>query len=96
MVTFLNEAETLQNVRGAIIRWMTRRHPGKILGAPEFALTKYGKVYRITLSLTDNDLILVSTDTDCDIIRLVHEIQNTKESLLPVLKNSGQNIASVT
>lgn len=34
LITFLNEAETLQSVMGAIIRWMTRRHPGKILGVP--------------------------------------------------------------
>lgn len=88
LMTFLNEEETEKSVRGAVIRWVTRRHLGRTLGAPEFALAKYGKVYRITLSLTDNDLILVSTDIDCDIISLAHKIQKMKEDFLPILKNS--------
>jgi len=77
----LDKEKTYSSVKNAVIRWKARKKLGKLLGEPEFALAKYGKVYRITIQLTDTDLILVSTDIDCDIFSVLSEIQRLKEFL---------------
>ncbi len=77
----LEKSEIDQSVQNAVLRWDTRMAQEKRLGVPDFALTKYDQIYRITLPLTSNNLILVSTDIDCDVMELIHKIKIKKEYL---------------
>jgi len=80
LTPFLDDDETDRSVRDAIIRWSTRKRLASKIGDPEFAIAEYGKTYRVTIPLTKNNLILVSTDTDYDIRGLVDKIQKIKNN----------------
>ncbi|MGV7226027.1 MAG: hypothetical protein ACQ9CV_03785 [Nitrosopumilus sp.] len=79
--SLLEKSEVDQSVRSAVLRWDTRIAQNKKLGIPDFSLTKYNQIYRITLSLSNDDLIFFSTDLDCDIFDIIHVVQNVKEEL---------------
>ena len=79
--SLLEKSEVEQSVRSAVLRWDTRIVQNKKLGIPNFSLTKYDQIYRITLSLSDSDLIFFSTDLDCDVLDIIHVVQNVKEEL---------------
>ena len=67
-----------QSIKSAILRWDTRITQSEKLGIPDFSLTKYNQIYRVTLPLNDEDLLFFSADLDCDIINTIHIIQNVK------------------
>lgn len=79
--SLLEKSEVEQSVRSAVLRWDTRIAHNKKLGIPDFSLTKYDQIYRITLPLSDDDLIFFSTDLDCDVLDIIHVVQNVKEEL---------------
>ena len=74
----LEKSEIEQSIKNAILRWDTRIVQNKKLGNPDFSLTKYNQIYRVTLPLNDEDLIFFSSDLDCDIIDIIHIVQNVK------------------
>jgi len=67
----------------AKLRHETREHLSHAIGKEEFSLTKYEKVIRFTVPF-ENDLLLVSADTDANYIKIVDEvlkvIKETKRS----------------
>ncbi len=77
----LNREETKMSLNGAVIRWTSRKVLGRKLGEPKFALAQYDKVFRVTLPLDDNNLILVSTDIECDILDIINKIQELKKKI---------------
>jgi len=81
LTRLLNKVESEKSVRMSSISWSTGKTLSNKLGEPEFGLVKYGEIYRITIPLTDKDLIMISTDTDCDIINLMQKIQKVKYNL---------------
>ena len=44
------------------------------IGAPRFAMAQYGKVIRITIPLGNEGVILVTTELDVDVNKIVEEI----------------------
>ena len=78
----LEKNEVEQSIRNAVLRWDTRITHDKKLGVPDFSLTKYNQIFRITFSLSNNDLIFLSTDLDCDVLDTIHIVQNVMEELI--------------
>ena len=59
------------------MRWKTRKQFSDEIGEPEFAMTKYGKVNRVTMACGKDGLLMFSTEVDvhlCDIIDDVTKI----------------------
>ena len=55
----------------AIMRWKTRKQFSSEIGEPEYAMTRYQKVNRITMACGKDGLLMFSTEVDihlCDII----------------------------
>ncbi len=55
-------------------RWDSRKKMSFKIGAPKFAMAQYGKVIRITIPLGTEGVILVTTELDVDVNKLVEEI----------------------
>jgi hypothetical protein len=64
--SLLPEPEVKNSVIGAVKRWETRLALTKSLGNAIYSITKYEKVNRITFSIGEDGLILVSTEIDLD------------------------------
>ena len=50
------------------------------IGEPRFAMAQYGKVNRITIPLDNDGLILITTEIDVDIIQLVDNVIEVRDS----------------
>ena len=74
----LSREETELSLSQAIYRWSTRKKTVKKIGKPIFALAKYEKIYRITISLECAGLILVSTEIDVNMNEIVEKILKIK------------------
>ena len=74
----LSRKETELSLSQAIYRWSTRKKTADKIGKPIFALAKYEKIYRITVSIGGAGLILVSTELDADIIEIVDKVLKIK------------------
>ncbi len=71
--------QTKKSMTQAIMRWKTRKQFSAEIGDPEFAMTRYGKVNRVTMACGKDGLLMFSTEIDvhlCDIIDDVTKIVN--------------------
>ena len=78
--------QTKKSMTQAIMRWKTRKQFSAEIGEPEFAMTKYGKVNRITMACGKDGLLMFSTEVDvhlCDVIddvtKMVHRYVGESE-----------------
>ncbi len=55
-------------------RWDLRKKMSFKIGEPKFAMAQYDKVIRITIPLGNEGVILVTTELDVDVNKLVEEI----------------------
>ncbi len=78
--SYLTKEETEMSLSQAVYRWSTRKKTTEKIGKPIFALAKYEKIYRITMSIKGAGLILVSTELDIDINEIVEKILKIKNS----------------
>ena len=63
--------QTKKSMTQAIMRWKTRKQFSAEIGEPEYAMTRYEKVNRITMACGKDGLLMFSTEIDvhlCDII----------------------------
>ena len=74
----LSREETELTLSQAIYRWSTRKKTAEKIGNPIFALAKYEKIYRVTISIGGAGLILISTELDADVIGVVDKILKIK------------------
>ena len=72
--SYLSKVETELSLSQAIFRWSTRKKTADKIGKPIFALAKYEKIYRLTVSIGGAGLILVSTELDSDILEIIDKI----------------------
>ena len=70
----LTREETVMSLSQAVYRWSTRKKTVTKIGKPIFALTKYEKIFRITMSIEGAGLILISTELDIDMNGIVEKI----------------------
>ena len=75
---YLSREETEMSLSQAVYRWSSRKKTSGKLGNPIFALAKYEKVYRVTIPIKGAGLILISTELDADVNRIVDKILNIK------------------
>ena len=85
--SLLTTDETMSSLRAAVIRWGSRKLLKHKLGMPHFEMSRYDEVYRITLSIGDNDLLLVSTDIDCDILEIESQLEVIQKKIIQELDN---------
>ncbi len=70
-VRHFDKDQTKKSMTQAIMRWKTRKQFSAEIGEPEYAMTRYEKVNRITMSCGKDGLLMFSTEIDvhlCDII----------------------------
>ena len=70
----LTREETVMSLSQAVYRWSTRKKTTTKIGKPVFALSKYEKIFRITMAIEGAGLILVSTELDIDMNEMVEKI----------------------
>ena len=74
----LSREETELSLSQAIYRWSTRKKTAGKIGNPIFALTKYEKIFRITVPTSGAGLILITTELDSDVIKIVDKVLKIK------------------
>jgi len=74
----LSREETELSLSQAIYRWSTRKKTVEKIGKPIFALAKYEKIYRVTVSIGGAGLILITAELDSDVIKIVDKILKIK------------------
>ncbi len=75
----LSREETELTLSQAIYRWSTRKKTAEKIGNPIFALAKYEKIYRITVPIGGAGLILISTELDTDVTKIVDKVLEIKK-----------------
>jgi len=71
---YFKEEEIKSSLSEAQNRWASRKKMSFKIGQPKFAMAQYGKVNRITMSYGSEGVILVTTELDVDINKLVDKI----------------------
>ena len=74
----LTREETEMSLSHAIYRWSTRKKTSEKIGKPMFAITKYEKIFRLTIPIGGAGLILISTELDADVLGIVEKIVKIK------------------
>ena len=71
ITSHLTREETETSLSQAIYRWSTRKKTADKIGTPLYALAKYEKIYRITIPIGGAGLILITTELDVDVSKIV-------------------------
>ena len=71
---YFKEEEIKSSLSEAQNRWAFRKKLSFTVGVPRFSMTQYAKVNRITFPIGNEGVILVTTELDVDINKLVDEI----------------------
>jgi len=71
---YLTTEETETSIMGAIKRWQDRMTLVLRIGIPEWSITKYGKLLRITMAVGPNELLLVSADPSVNPLNLIDKL----------------------
>ena len=71
---YLSTEETETSVMEAIKRWQSRMILAHRIGIPEWTITKYAKLFRITMPVGPNELLLVSTDSTVNPFNLIDKL----------------------
>jgi len=74
----LSSEETEVSLSQAVYRWSTRKKTAEKIGKPIYAVAKYEKIYRITIPIGSGGLILISTELDADVNRIIEKIITIK------------------
>lgn len=75
----LSEFETETSLNQALFRWKARLALQSKIGKPIFSMTKYEKVYRVTMHFEKEAILCFSTETDVDIMNIVNKITEIKK-----------------
>jgi hypothetical protein len=71
VTSYLTREETETSLSQAIYRWSTRKKTVGKIGSPVYALAKYEKIYRITIPIGGAGLILITTELDAEVNKIV-------------------------
>lgn len=74
MVSHMTDQETEVAMLHAVKRWADRKKMAKKIGMPSYSLTKYGKIFRITVPTDGAGLMLVSTELDADAYNIAQKV----------------------
>ncbi len=73
---YLSEDETKDALHYSAEAWRIRKEHAAKIGKGKYALVEYEKIIRITMPLTDDRLLLVTTDTTEKPLKLVELVLN--------------------
>lgn len=76
--SYLSREETEISLSQAVYRWSTRKKTADKIGKPIFALTKYEKIYRVTIPIGGAGLILISIELDTDVNQVIKKTLKIK------------------
>ena len=71
---YLTTKETETSVMEAIKRWHSRMTLIHRIGIPKWSITKYGKLFRITMPVGPNELLLVSANCRVNPFNLIDKL----------------------
>ncbi len=71
---YLTTEETETSVKEAIKRWQSRMILAYTIGIPEWTITKYPKVFRITTPVGPYELLLVSANSRVNPLNLIDQL----------------------
>jgi len=71
---YLTTEETEISIMEAIKRWQSRMKLVLKIGIPEWTITKYAKLLRITMAVGPNELLLVSADSSVNPLNLIDKL----------------------
>ena len=77
--SYLTPDETENSMVQCQYRWAGRKKMAPKIGAPLFAMAKYGKVFRFTIPVGKAGLILVSTELNVAIEGIVEKICDVRD-----------------
>jgi len=78
-ISYLSEEQTEESLRQALDRWKGRIKYSEHIGFPVYSITKYQKVYRVTLPFEEG-VLAFSTEPDIDIEKLVTKVIDIRDS----------------
>ncbi len=82
ITSYLTREETETSLSQAIYRWSTRKKTANKIGVPIFALAKYEKIYRITIPIGGAGLILITTELDADVNKIVDKVLEIRDEFV--------------
>ena len=74
---YMTQKETEASILESLNRWESRSQLEEKVGKTVFTLSKYEKIFRITLPL-NNGLVLATTELDADVFKIISEIEEIK------------------
>ena len=75
---YLTEQQTGRSLNQALYRWKARMQFSEQIGFPVFSVTKYQKVYRVTMPFEDG-ILGVSTEPDIELGKIIDTILEIRE-----------------
>jgi len=93
---YLTKKETETSVMEAIKRWHSRMTLIPRIGIPEWSLTKYGKLFRITMPVGPNELLLVSADSSVNPLNLIDKLTGLIYHFEDIIKNKHSSTNKLT
>lgn len=82
LTAYLSPFETETSLNQALYRWKARLKFQQKIGAPVFALTKYEKVYRVTMIFEGEKILCFSTESDVNIMGLIDNVMKLRDETL--------------
>jgi len=77
--SYLSEEQTEESLKQALDRWKGRIKYSEYIGFPVYSVTKYQKVYRVTIPFEEG-VLAFSTEPDIDIETLVAKVLEIRDS----------------
>jgi len=71
----LPENVTTNSINQALLRWKSRKTAEEWIGKAKYAMSEYEKIKRFTFYLNEDELLLVSTETDADTELIIQNIK---------------------
>ena len=95
-VRHFDKDQTKKSMTQAIMRWKTRKQFSSEIGEPEFAMTKYEKVNRITMACGKDGLLMFSTEIDVHLCDIIEDVTKTVKQHIDESSNTdgSRNIRS--
>ena len=72
----LTSEEIKRSVLQALAIWSLRYSLSSKIGRGKYAMAEYEKIKRITIPLQDGQLLLISTETDADHVKIIEQVLN--------------------
>jgi hypothetical protein len=82
LTAYLSPFETETSLNQALYRWKARLKFQQKIGVPVFALTKYEKVYRVTMIFEGEKILCFSTESDVNIMGLIDNVMKLRDETL--------------